>query len=115
MPGEESEGLKVEGDMFCPVISTRRVDLYDMFDILLGKFLAKVFLAVYAFQQILGLTGYYAIFAASLAISIPFGEAGTCNIYEDSSFEGSCRWQYIFFVCIGLVVLGFITLMGLTE
>ena len=59
--------------------------------------------------------GYSSIFASSLAATIPLGFADTCNIYEDSSFFGTCRPNYWFFLCIYSACMMYLTIKGLKE
>ena len=91
-----------------PVLAERKFDLYEMTSITLGKFHGKILILVYIISTYPCLVAYLSIFSISLASNIPlFGT--TCNLYEETSYFGTCKYIYWGYLAI---FSGFILIMS---
>ncbi|CAG9319911.1 unnamed protein product [Blepharisma stoltei] len=97
-----------------PKLNDRKFDLCEMTQVLLGNFHAKLFMGILLVQCIAILTGYCTIFASSSASIIPLW-GGTCNIYDDSDLNESCRFKYWAFLAIFACCVIFLTIIGIVE
>lgn len=78
---------------------------------LLGKKMEKILSFLIVANSLIFLIGCTSTFASSMASLVPIGPMDTCNIYNESNFDESCRYKYIFFIIIFASIVSAMTLI----
>mmetsp|Transcript_19290 Transcript_19290/g.35454 ORF Transcript_19290/g.35454 Transcript_19290/m.35454 type:complete len:489 (-) Transcript_19290:48-1514(-) len=98
-----------------PDITDRRRDCTEIVRLIFGRKWAGAYLFMMTLFYIGALTAYTAIFASSFASNVPLGPLDTCNIYEDASFGGDCRWKYWLYLALFTVIEVALVLASYSE
>lgn len=87
-----------------------KYDFAIMCKVLLGKTLEKIMILLIICIVLTYLMSCTTSFASALVSLIPLGPLDTCDIYLEPSFSDSCRYKYMFFVFIFMVIATVLTL-----
>lgn len=104
---EDDQKLIVQDD---EIPKNFKYDFTIMCKILLGRNFEIVFICVLVTTFLVFLMSCTSGFAAAMVSTIPIGPLDTCDIYQESSFYESCRYKYIFYVFIFLLLTMFLSL-----
>jgi hypothetical protein len=61
------------------------------------------------------LAAHSTVFSASLTRNIPLPFAETCDVYQYEGFINECRWKYLVWLAIWLVIALALTIIGMSE
>ena len=82
--------------MMCKTLLTPEFEIILIIIVVMGSFLSLI--------------GFSSIFSSTLVSLIPLGVWDTCDIYTTPSFSENCRYKYIFYVAIFIIILSVMTL-----
>lgn len=98
-----------------PQLTQQQYDVSHMVHVCLGRAWSGLYILALCVVFLGSLVAYTSTFGTSFVSNIPLGPLSTCNVYDDPSYTGNCRWKYMVYVGFFSVFMLYFTLIGLKK
>lgn len=94
---------------------TQQYDVSHLVYVCLGRVWSYIYIAALCVVFLGSLVAYTSTFGTSFVSNVPLGRLSTCDVYDDPSFGGNCRWKYMVYVGVFGVGMVYFTFVGLKK
>ena len=102
-------------DLLKPEITDRPMEVAIMIDAVYGKTGKTVYTVLGLLTFETALAAHCTVFASSLTSNIPLFVVDACNVYDFEGFINECRWKYLVWLAVFLVIVITLTVIGMAE
>ena len=111
----KDEKLAEMSKKYKPIITNRSLVLNDLIENIFGKFWLNIWTIILTLTYAVVLATDTAMFASAMTRDVPLWWGDTCNVYDYEGIVNECRWKYLVWLAVFIIVCVTLTTVGLQD